>query len=153
MNESLDLLDSYKDALKKANKLSDDLLIIIKELRGETESMKQELSECKKKAKWQAMMAEVSNDEPLISREPHPEAILTMSAEELIEYARAEQMKGIMRFIEGCSVKEAAKIIEEIRCVHDNLYAWNPNHKCLDKIDWINIDVDYIQLNIQKDNK
>lgn len=77
------------------------------------------MNECEKRAKWQAMMAKVNDDKPLINREPHPEAILLMSAEELIEYARGEQLKSVMRFIDGCTAEEAARIISEINVCHD----------------------------------
>jgi hypothetical protein len=84
----------------------------------------------------------------------HPEAILAMSAEELIEYARGEQMNYIMRFIDGCSVTEAAKIIKEIICVHDNVYTWKASENRLHKLISVTCDegFDSITIQIKEDN-
>lgn len=57
----------------------------------------------------------------------------------------------VCRFIEHASTHELACIIEEIRCVHDNLIAWNEDTRLLAKIESVGINGDGIQLNIAKE--
>ncbi|MFI0477808.1 MAG: hypothetical protein ACH349_01605 [Candidatus Rhabdochlamydia sp.] len=72
-----------------------------------------------------------------------------MSINELMKNNRKEEMKAICMFINSCSLYELATIIEEIRCCHDNLLAFNPHTKLLAKIESVSINGECIQLNIQ----
>jgi hypothetical protein len=68
---------------------------------------------------------------------------------ETFEKNRAEELHTIMKWIDKASYFECTKIIEEIRCCHDNLMAWNPETKLLAKIESVCINGEAIQLNIE----
>lgn len=72
-----------------------------------------------------------------------------MNLAELMKKNRREELKAIYKFIDRCDFKEIASIVEEIRCVHNNLVAWNEKTKSLDKVKSISIDGECIQLNLQ----
>jgi len=72
-----------------------------------------------------------------------------MRINELMDNNRREEWKAIARWIDTANITELAIMIEEIRCCHDNLLAWNEEHKCLDKVQTISINGGSIQLNLQ----
>jgi hypothetical protein len=74
-----------------------------------------------------------------------------MSVAKLTKSNRREELKAICRFIETCDLEDLVRIIEEIRCVHDNLIAWNEDTHLLAKVESTSINSEFIQLNITKD--
>jgi hypothetical protein len=70
---------------------------------------------------------------------------------ELMENNRADEMKAIMRFIDTCHIDELARIVEEIRCCHDCLFAFNEETGLLAKIESICINGEAIQMNIENE--
>lgn len=72
-----------------------------------------------------------------------------MSVAKLREDNRKAEMKAVCQFIDTCDFDEIATIIEEIRCVHDNLYAFCPTRKFMAKIESVCINGESIQLNIE----
>lgn len=65
---------------------------------------------------------------------------------------RNEELKAIYKFIESADVYELGSIIEEIRCCHDNLLAFNRDTGLLARIESVSLNGDAIQLNIEEDN-
>ena len=63
---------------------------------------------------------------------------------------RSEEMKAICRFIDTCDFEELAKIVEEIRCCHDCLFAFNAETGLFAKIDSICLNGEAIQMNVEK---
>jgi hypothetical protein len=72
-----------------------------------------------------------------------------MSIKEFFEKNRQEELKAIYRFIESCDFEECGKIIDEIRCVHDNLITFNPVTGLLAKVESVCLNGESIQLNIE----
>ena len=66
------------------------------------------------------------------------------------EGVRKEQMKHVYSFLVNCSPVELYSIVEEIRCVHDNLFAFNPTTKLFAKIASTCLNGESIQLNIEE---
>jgi hypothetical protein len=64
---------------------------------------------------------------------------------------RKEELIAVYAFIATCDYEEIATIVEEIRCVHDNLFTFNPNTKSFDKVESVCINGESIQLNIEKE--
>lgn len=71
-----------------------------------------------------------------------------ISFKELRDKNRINEMKAICRFICTCNVYELAIILEEMRCYHDNLSAFNPCTKLLCKVKTVSINGEYVQLNL-----
>ena len=65
-----------------------------------------------------------------------------------VNMLHSKDLKAIFHFIETCSAEEAYHIIEEIRCVHDNLYAFDPDSRLLAKIESSSMNGHCIQLNM-----
>ena len=64
---------------------------------------------------------------------------------------RQLELKAIFRFIDSADFEELAQIIEEVRCCHDNLIAWDEETKRLMKVESVSINGMDIQLNVEKD--
>lgn len=75
-----------------------------------------------------------------------------MSLDQFFKNIRKEELKAMYKFIYMCDVEELASIIEEIRCVHDNLMALNEDTRLLAKIESVSINGECIQLNIEKEH-
>lgn len=73
-----------------------------------------------------------------------------MKIDKLIEANRKEELKAIYAFVNTANLSELASIIDEIRCCHHNLLAFNADTGLLAKIDKICLNGDCIQLNIEK---
>lgn len=70
------------------------------------------------------------------------------SIDDLIKKNRKKELVAIYKFITTCDVVELATLIEEIRCVHDNFFAFNPHTKLFCKVENISINGDCVQLNL-----
>jgi len=69
---------------------------------------------------------------------------------QIMDRNRLEELRAICRFIATCDFNELGVIVEEIRCVHDNLYAFNFETKLFCKVDSICISGESIQLNLEE---
>lgn len=65
----------------------------------------------------------------------------------LMEENRKNELKAVFRFIYNADLNELAQIVEEIRCVHNNLRAWNSKIKCFEDIESVRLNGEHIQLN------
>lgn len=74
-----------------------------------------------------------------------------MSVHVIMKKNRKEEMKAICKFIDSADFEELAIIVEEIRCCHDNLMAFNPDTGLLAKIESICLNGECLQLNIEKE--
>lgn len=75
-----------------------------------------------------------------------------MNIAEMMKNNRKEELKAIYRFIDTADFEELMGIIEEIRCCHDNLLAFNADTSLLAKIESVCLNGEAIQLNIEKDS-
>lgn len=62
---------------------------------------------------------------------------------------RLKELKAIYKFIDSADSHELGSIIEEIRCCHDNLLAFNKDTGLLAKVESISLNGGGIQLNIE----
>lgn len=62
---------------------------------------------------------------------------------------RRHQLIQIFKFIGDADVDECARIIEEIRCCHNNICVWNRVTKSLRSVDSISINEGSVQLNVE----
>lgn len=69
------------------------------------------------------------------------------SVKDLMENNRKEELIAIFRFIFQASYEECARIIEEIRCVHNNLIFWDASTKRLIDVESVSMNGECIQLN------
>lgn len=74
-----------------------------------------------------------------------------MRINDLMDTNRREELHAILRWIDGANFEELAKIVEEIRCCHDCLFAFCEDRKFVAKIESICLNGESIQLNIEKD--
>jgi hypothetical protein len=72
-----------------------------------------------------------------------------MNIAELKRSNRKAEFAAVCRFIDECDYEEVAHLLEEIRCCHDNLFAWNRDTKLLAKIESVSVNGEAIQLNIE----
>lgn len=63
---------------------------------------------------------------------------------------KEENLKAVMRWIYAADYEELYQVVEEIRCVHESLYAWNPETNLFAKIESTCLNGETIQLNIEK---
>lgn len=74
-----------------------------------------------------------------------------MNLKNLMKNHRREELLAVFKFISTCDLIELTQIVEEIRCVHDNLMAFNFETGLLAKIESVYLNGECIQLNIEKD--
>lgn len=72
-----------------------------------------------------------------------------MRIDEMMKKHRREELIAIYKFIESCTVEEAYSIIEEIRCVHDNLIIFDPTTRKVGEVESVTINCECIQLNLE----
>jgi hypothetical protein len=63
--------------------------------------------------------------------------------------ARKQEMRPIFKFIATASPEECALIIEEIRCVHDNIGTWNEAELTSHDVKSVCLNDGCIQLNVE----
>lgn len=73
--------------------------------------------------------------------------------EALMERNRRSEFKMICEYIKVADIETLARLIEEIRCVHDNLLAFNPNINLLFKVESVCLKGECIQLNLDDEQK
>jgi hypothetical protein len=69
---------------------------------------------------------------------------------ELVKGNRREEMKAVYRIIQNASIHELYRIIEEIRCVHDNIRVVNPITKDVCRVRSTCLIGESIQLNFEE---
>lgn len=69
--------------------------------------------------------------------------------DEIQKKHRLEEFKAVCRFINTCELEELSRVLEEIRCCHDNLFVFNDTISSLDKVESVSINGDCIQLNLK----
>jgi hypothetical protein len=67
---------------------------------------------------------------------------------DMMDENRKNEMRAICRFILSASTEEMGILLEEMRCVHDNLMAFNPRTKLLCEVKSISINGEAIQMNL-----
>lgn len=68
----------------------------------------------------------------------------------IMEENRKEEFRAVCRFIERADLEYIAKMIEEIRCVHNNLIAFDVMNSRMSKIESICINGECVQLTLEK---
>lgn len=76
-----------------------------------------------------------------------------MSKKTQTYYVGIDKMRPIFALIPSMTCDELASLIEEIRCVHDNLIAWDVDTKRLVSVKSICVNGNGIQLNLEKHNE
>lgn len=71
----------------------------------------------------------------------------------MMENLRKKELNAVMAFINTSSIEECAHIIAEIRCVHDNILAFNRDTRLLAKVECVSVNGECIQLNIESDQE
>lgn len=74
----------------------------------------------------------------------------TDSLSKLMEQNRIEEFRAVCRFIATADIHTLARIVEEIRCVHDNIIAFNFETKLLCNVDSVSTNGESIQLNLMQ---
>jgi hypothetical protein len=74
-----------------------------------------------------------------------------MNISEMMDEHRQKEIIAICSFINHANLYELAMIIEEIRCCHDNILAFNFDTALLAKIESVSINGECIQLNIERE--
>jgi hypothetical protein len=72
-----------------------------------------------------------------------------MDSLELLKKYRKDTLIELYRIIATLDFDEMLSVIEELRCVHDNLMAFNPDTGLLAKIESVCLNGECIQLNIE----
>jgi hypothetical protein len=73
-----------------------------------------------------------------------------MNLNEMMLEHKFDELKAIYRFIYEASAEDCARIIEEIRCVHDNILVFNKKEKSLDRVESVEMNGEAIQLIIEE---